>query len=186
MDFLDGFTFLDEKPRDQKPPDATPRKRFLKEWERDAVALIDEILVLHPALVASRDDILRDLDLTSAKCRLLKTVIRSPVSLTVSDCARRMGLARQSVQRLADDLARQQFLRYEEGYDRRASILTVTTSGRKACAAANPHTFDWLFLIARGIDEKTLRHIRGVLRTIRRRLASRNEPYRNFAGYRDE
>jgi DNA-binding MarR family transcriptional regulator len=55
---------------------------------------------------------------------------------TVPDIARRLGLQRQSVQRVADELVADGLARYEDNPRHRRSRLLVTTAAGKSALAA--------------------------------------------------
>jgi len=68
---------------------------------------------------------------TSARWQVMGVVDHEP--LTVAAVARRMGLRRQSVQRTADLLVADGVAEYlDNPADRRAKLLTLTSSGRRA------------------------------------------------------
>ena len=68
---------------------------------------------------------------TSARWQVMGVVDHEP--LTVAAVARRMGLRRQSVQRTADLLVADGVAEYlDNPTDRRAKLLTLTSSGRRA------------------------------------------------------
>jgi DNA-binding MarR family transcriptional regulator len=69
--------------------------------------------------------------LTAARWQVLGAIIHRPA--TVADIARAMGLARQSVQRLADILAGEGLAEYiENPAHKRAKLLSMTEAGRAA------------------------------------------------------
>lgn len=69
--------------------------------------------------------------LTQARWQVLSVV--SEEALTVPQAARRLGVTRQNVQRVANDLVEQGFAAYAENPDHRGSpVLTLTAGGRDA------------------------------------------------------
>ena len=68
--------------------------------------LILETFRLNGRLLAAGDALVRDLGLTSARWQVLGAAAMSPVPLPVAHLARNMGLSRQAVQRVADELRR--------------------------------------------------------------------------------
>ena len=69
-------------------------------------ALILEAFRLNGRLLAAGDALVAGLGLTSARWQVLGAVAASPASLSVAQIARGMGLTRQAVQRLANDMER--------------------------------------------------------------------------------
>lgn len=77
----------------------------------------------------------REVGQTTARWNLLSVVFDGPRS--VASAARRLGLARQSVQRVADDLVGIGALRREtDPTDARAPLLVLTDQGRDVLAAS--------------------------------------------------
>src|SRR3712207_7347407 len=74
--------------------------------------LILETFRLNGRLLAAGDALVRDLGLTSARWQVLGAVAMSPAPLPVSHIARNMGLSRQNVQRLANELEAQGIIRF--------------------------------------------------------------------------
>jgi DNA-binding MarR family transcriptional regulator len=66
--------------------------------------LILETFRLNGRLLAAGDALVRDLGLTSARWQILGAIALSPVPLPVAHIARNMGLTRQSVQKLVNEL----------------------------------------------------------------------------------
>lgn len=79
----------------------------------------------------------RPVGLTAAWWQVLGPILRDP--LPVSGIAREMGMARQSVQRIADLLVDRGLARYRENpAHRRAKLLEVTPQGLEAVRAIDP------------------------------------------------
>ncbi|MGL4340054.1 MAG: MarR family winged helix-turn-helix transcriptional regulator [Rhodoglobus sp.] len=73
---------------------------------------------------------------------------------TVPDIARRLGLQRQSVQRVADELVQDGLARYEDNPRHRVSRLLVpTTEGEIALAAIQHAHQEWIKDIERVVGE---------------------------------
>ncbi|MER6311874.1 MarR family winged helix-turn-helix transcriptional regulator [Streptomyces sp. NPDC001739] len=71
--------------------------------------------------------------LTQARWQVLSVVSDAPV--TVPQAARRLGVSRQNVQRVANDLADLGHLTFEPNPDHRGSpLLVLTSDGRRALA----------------------------------------------------
>src|ERR1700727_4094070 len=71
----------------------------------DAITdLVLETFRLNGRLLASGDVLVADLGLTSARWQVLGAIALSPVPLSVAQIARNMGLTRQAVQRLVNEM----------------------------------------------------------------------------------
>src|ERR671919_2194697 len=93
--------------------------------------LVVQVFQLDGLLAAAGDALARPTGHTSARWRVLAAVEDGPA--TVSHIARAWGLARQSVQRVADALLREGWAAYQENPGhRRAQLLRLTTRGRRA------------------------------------------------------
>ncbi len=66
--------------------------------------LILDVFRLNGSLLASGDALVGDLGLTSARWQVLGAIALAPHPLPVASLARTMGLSRQSVQRLVDEM----------------------------------------------------------------------------------
>src|SRR5215218_914150 len=92
--------------------------------------LVVNVFRLNGLLVATGDSLAEPVGQSSARWRVLAVVEEEPS--TVARIARAWGLARQSVQRVADALVEERYCRYEENPEhRRAQLLRITPRGRR-------------------------------------------------------
>jgi DNA-binding MarR family transcriptional regulator len=92
---------------------------------------------LNGQFLALAEELARPAGLTAAWWQVLGAVLGEP--LPVAGIAREMGLARQSVQRIADILAERGLAEYRGNpAHRRAKLLTPTAAGRAAIARIGP------------------------------------------------
>ncbi|KMO09704.1 MarR family transcriptional regulator, partial [Methylobacterium indicum] len=81
---------------------------------------------LNGDLLTAGDALVDDLGLTSARWQVLGAVALSPVPLPVAHIARNMGLTRQAVQRVVDDLHEVGFVRIDPNpHHRRAHLVAL-------------------------------------------------------------
>src|ERR671932_2222211 len=86
-----------------------------------------EVFRLNGALIAAGDALVAPLGLTSARWQVMGAVAEAHGGLPVAGIARNMGLVRQSVQRLADELAGEGILRFAPNpHHRRAKLVQLT------------------------------------------------------------
>jgi DNA-binding MarR family transcriptional regulator len=86
---------------------------------------------------------------------------------TVSQLARRLGLTRQSVQRIADALESDGLLRYEANPDhQRSPRAQLTSHGERALAALSAAAAAWEDPLAAGIDSNELERARRFMREL--------------------
>ena len=142
---------------------------------KDAVTqLVLETFRLNGCLLVAGDALVADVGLTSARWQVLGAVALSPVPLPVAHVARNMGLTRQAVQRLANEMARDGLVRFGPNpHHRRARLVLLTARGEAAYAAATRRQGPWASSLADGLSIKRIEAATATLRTIRQRLEDR-------------
>jgi DNA-binding MarR family transcriptional regulator len=117
---------------------------------------------LNGQFLAAAETLAKPVGLTAAWWQVLGAVESGP--LPVSGIARKMGLTRQSVQRIADLLVDKGLARYRPNpAHRRAKLLELTAAGQAAMnrlAATQP---EWANRIAAEFDPEELAHAVAVL-----------------------
>lgn len=102
---------------------------------------------------------------TQARWQVLSVV--SDGDWTVSAAARRLGVSRQAVQRVADALAADGLVRYEaDPADRRAPMVRLTAGGAEALATINRAAARWHRSVTGQLAEDELAVLRGSLRRL--------------------
>jgi DNA-binding MarR family transcriptional regulator len=149
----------------------------MKQTAADAVSNLSiEIFRLNGDLLAAGDALVADIGLTSARWQVLGAIALSPAPLPVAHLARNMGLARQSVQRIANDLEAEGLLRFAPNpHHQRAKLALLTERGRKAYDAAMKRWQPRAAALGRSLKHVEIAAALEVLRTIRRRLESETE-----------
>src|SRR6266566_1404994 len=95
---------------------------------------------------------------------------------SVAQIARGLGMARQSVQRVADLLVRDGLAVYKNNPDhQRAKLLTPTARGRRALRTISTAQKAWADALGAEIGEAELRRMSAVLERIQQ-VTSRNRP----------
>ncbi|HWF97257.1 MAG TPA: MarR family transcriptional regulator [Xanthobacteraceae bacterium] len=134
-------------------------------------ALVLEIFRLNGALLAEGDRLVGDIGLTSARWQVMGAAALSPVPLSVAAIARNMGLTRQAVQRVANDLKQAGFVRFAPNpHHQRAKLVVLTASGSAAYRAATARQAPWANRLAAGLDQRRIRAATTILRTIAQSL----------------
>jgi len=145
-----------------------------------ATELIIEIFRLNGRLLESGDDLVRNVGLTSARWQVLGAIAASPVPLPVSHVARNMGLTRQAVQRLANDLELGDLVRFAPNpHHKRARLLAMTDNGATAFKTAMARQVPWANRLAKGVDPDDIATALRVLVALRRRLEAETIPRRS-------
>lgn len=97
-----------------------------------------DVFQVNGALIALGDRLVAPLGLTSARWQVLGAVAQAPDGLPTADIARNMGLARQSVQRVVDELAREGVLAFAPNpRHKRAKLVRLTDKGRTLLQATD-------------------------------------------------
>lgn len=132
--------------------------------------LILEVFRFNGALLNAGDNLVRDLGLTSARWQVLGAVVLEERDLSVAQIARRMGLARQSVQRVVNDLVESGLLRYEENPDhKRAKLVALTDKGAETYRLADQRQIRWAKSLADGITVADLEKSLAIIRCLEER-----------------
>jgi len=141
----------------------------------DRIALITELALetfrLNGELLAAGDRLVADIGLSSARWQVLGAIELSPVPLPVAHIARNMGLSRQAVQRLANELAADGLVRFAPNpHHARAKLLSLTEKGARAYAAAMKRQRPWAHRLAGALTAGEIETAITVIRAVRQRL----------------
>jgi len=131
-------------------------------------ALIDELFQLNGRLLAVGDELSAPFGLTGARWQVMGALYLEQRPLTVAQIARRMGLQRQSVQRLSDILVQQGILAYEDNPDhKRAKLVDFTAKGREVLLQMEALEKEWANTIAADFNTAELKEAFRVLGKLR-------------------
>jgi len=131
--------------------------------------LILETFRLNGALNAAGDRLVGDLGLTSARWQVLGSMRNGPA--TVPEIARRMGLTRQNVQRIADCLVADGFAATSANpAHRRAKLYSLTPHGKTVMKEVMCRQIEWANRIAEGIDSTRIAEAVSMMTTFLNRL----------------
>ncbi len=130
--------------------------------------LILEVFRCNGELLDAGNKLTEPHGLTSARWQVMGAIDLAGVPLTVAQIARRMGLARQGVQRIANDLEKQSFLEFEPNIDhKRSPHLSLSKKGSKALKAIKDEQALWVNQLADGLSERQLKSAVKILQTAR-------------------
>jgi DNA-binding MarR family transcriptional regulator len=133
--------------------------------------LVFETFRLNGRLLASGDALVADLGLTSARWQVIGAMALSPVPLSVAQIARNMGLTRQAVQRLANEMEADGLMRFAPNpHHQRAKLVVLTAAGKSAFAAAMKRQGAWASDLGAGLDPRKVAAAVATLRSVRQRL----------------
>jgi DNA-binding MarR family transcriptional regulator len=140
--------------------------------KREALsALIDELFQVNGRVLAEGDKLSAEHGLTAARWQVLAALYLEQRPLTVAQIARRMGLQRQSVQRLADILVEQGILSYRPNPEhKRAKLVDFTARGQETVAEMERLHHRWADGIVPDFSQEELEQAVGVLQKLREKL----------------
>jgi DNA-binding MarR family transcriptional regulator len=137
--------------------------------------LVLETFRLNGCLLMAGDALVADVGLTSARWQVLGAIALSPVPLSVAHIARNMGLTRQAVQRLANEMERDGLVRFAPNpHHQRAKLVLLTARGKAAYDVAMKRQGPWASSLSNGLSIKQIEAATVTLRTIRQRLEDRS------------
>jgi DNA-binding MarR family transcriptional regulator len=122
------------------------------------------IFRLNGLLILAGEDIVRPIGQSSARWQVLGRVFQPQ---TVSNLAREIGHARQSVQRIADALEAEGLVAYRDNIaDRRAKLVELTPAGLKVLKAIYRRQVKWSDQLMTKLDSTQLFEIASALEAI--------------------
>jgi len=134
--------------------------------------LILEVFRLNGRLLAAGDGLVADIGLTSARWQVLGAVAYAPAPDSVSGLARAMGLTRQAVQRVVNDLVSLGLLELGPNPNhQRAPLVAFTAKGRAAYDQAAARQGPWAERLVDGVATADLELALRLLRDLGGRLA---------------
>ena len=137
-------------------------------------ALTDLVLAvfrLNGRLLAAGDHLVSDLGLTSARWQVLGAIAHAPSPQPVAWLARSMGLNRQGVQRIVNEMREDNLVELRPNpHHRRAHLVALTKHGESAYAAASRLQTPWANALAKGLDGEELAAASRIIKALSERL----------------
>ena len=125
-------------------------------------SLILRVVRLSTAFTAKGEELAQPSGQTLARWVVLDAVMEAPA--TVSEVGRRLGYARQSIQRVADLLVEDDLAIYEDNPEhRRAKLLGPTKEGRRIVADINRRQKAWSDELGAAVGEEDLATMGAIL-----------------------
>ena len=133
--------------------------------------LLQECFRLNRSIVEAAIELTAGAGVTGTQWGVLSALGQGAQPRTVAETARRMGLARQSVQRVADVLADSGLVRYlPSPEDRRTKRVDVTDAGRALLAKLDARQRDWVAEIVGDGTERDIKKALLLIKKIRKRI----------------
>ena len=136
--------------------------------------LILEVFRINGALIAAGDRLVADLDLTSARWQVLGAIALAPAPEPVARLARAMGLHRQGVQRIVNELEAEGIVALADNpHHRRARLVRLTRKGEALYHKADRRQKPWAKHLAKGFDAKAIAASEALLKSLHLRRSRR-------------
>ena len=133
--------------------------------------LILDVFRLNGRLLGAGDQLVASLGLSSARWQILGALAFCGAPQPVANIARTMGLTRQAVQRVVNELEAEGFLTFAPNpHHQRAKLVALSKSGAKVFQAASKRQAPWANQLARRIPVRDIRTALGVVREVTLRL----------------
>jgi DNA-binding MarR family transcriptional regulator len=149
-------------PRRQHVVNASPRSGSRSPAGDAFTALVLRVVRLNGRFTAAGEALAAPAGQTLARWLVLEAVQEAPAP--VATIARRLGLARQGVQRLADLLVHDGYAAYEDNpAHRRAKLLRITPAGRSSLRTIQAAQRAWADAMGAELGEAELRRAGAIL-----------------------
>lgn len=140
--------------------------------------LILETFRLNGTLIEAGDKLISDLGLTSARWQVLGSLVDGPI--TVAEIARRMGLSRQNVQRIANRLKQDGFIDTSPNpAHRRAKLNSLTDYGIESMREVTKRQEEWVNQMSKDMELAGLRQTVAMMIDCRQRVQKSLEGVQN-------
>lgn len=137
--------------------------------------LVLSVFRLNGLLLEAGDQLASPVGQTSARWQVMGCI--DDEARSVADIARIMGLARQSVQRVADLLVKDGLAVYSENpHHKRAKLLKLNAKGLKALRTIEAAQYLWANKLGEEIGERDLAKVAKVLEQLQQVLESKKVP----------
>lgn len=136
-----------------------------------------EVFRLNGRLLVSGDRLIAEIGLTSARWQVLGAIHLAETPQPVSWLARSMGLNRQGVQRIVNELETEGFVEFKANpHHRRAHLVVLTKKGKSAYVSAERRQTPWVNALAKGLRADDVKAATELLTIVRQRLEAEISP----------
>jgi DNA-binding MarR family transcriptional regulator len=139
-------------------------------------SLMLDLFRLNSLVLTAGDRLVARLGLTSARWQILGAIVTADRPQPVAWLARNLGANRQNVQRITNDLHKEQLVAFEANpHHRRAQLVVLTERGRQTFDAAMRLQAPWINSLSRGLLVKDIETVHRVIAALRKKLEGNNE-----------
>ena len=134
-------------------------------------ALILDVFKLNGLLLLTGDRLVAEVGITSARWQVLGSIAYAERPESVAWHGRTMGLHRQGVQRIVNELEKQGILEFQPNpHHKRAHLVVLTAKGRETFEAAMALQTPWVNDLSSGFSAKELDGARKIIERLKARL----------------
>lgn len=138
--------------------------------------LVLELFRLNNRLLAAGDRLVADIGLTSARWKVLGSIVAAERPQPVAWLARDMGGNRQNVQRIVNDLVNEGLVEYQPNpHHRKAQWVVLTEAGKRAIDQAMCLQAPWINALAEGLQVADIITTHRVIATLCKKLAGEGD-----------
>lgn len=135
-----------------------------------------ELFRLNNQLLAAGDRLVASIDLTSARWKVLGTIVAAVRPQPVAWLARDIGGNRQNVQRIVNDLVSRGLVEFQPNpHHRRAMLVVLTDKGKQAYDEAMQLQAPWFNELAEGLPIADIEATRRVIAALCEKLQEDKE-----------
>ena len=133
--------------------------------------LVLDLFRLDSLLLTAGDRLVAPLNLTSARWQVLGAIVAGERPQPVAWLARDLGGNRQNVQRIINDLQKEDLVAFEVNpHHRRAQLVVLTEKGQRTFEAAMELQAPWINDLSEGLSVKDIRIVHRVITALRDKL----------------
>ena len=145
-------------------------ERWTEEGEA-VTALILDVFRLNGRLQLAGDRLVSELGLTSARWQILGTIAYSDRPESVAWHARTMGVHRQGVQRIVNELSKEGIVEFQPNPNhKRAHLVVLTRKGQELYKAAIARQIPWVNELSEGLSPDEIATAQSVVSGLKTRL----------------
>jgi len=138
--------------------------------------VILDLFRLSSLLLTAGDRLVAGLGLTSARWQILGAIAYAERPQPVAWLARDLGANRQNVQRIVNDLHKEDLLAFEVNpHHRRAQLVVLTEKGMRTFETAMELQAPWVNSLSDGLSVKDIETVHRVVTELRKKLEGNGE-----------
>lgn len=139
-------------------------------------SLMLDLFRLNSLLLIAGDRLVARLGLTSARWQILGAIVAAERPQPVAWLARNLGVNRQNVQRIINDLHKEGLVAFEANpHHRRAQLVVLTDKGRQTFEAAMRLQTPWINSLSDELLVKDMEIVHRVIIALRQKLEGNDE-----------